>query len=468
VPGCAIVGLVTFICFGLRLNFPTVSFFYLIVVVLQSLMGDFLSSAIVSVLSFLCLDYFFIPPFFSLRVSDSSDILALISFLVASLVVTRLTSEAQNAADSEERQRRQMARLYELARQLLELKPSVTFDASFLKPFRSQFELSAVCVFEGETAKLHLEGESLNSLAEFTRSAYISERDFNENASEVAVRLLRVGGHTVGAIGFEGLRDFEVTANPLAALATIMMERCYAFEQTTRAAAATDAEMFRGAMLDALAHEFKTPLATIVMAAGGIQEAGPLRSEQLELAETVEEEASRLGQLTTRLLRLARFERGDVKPHMELTDIRSVVGSLVEQYSKRWPDRRLSFVAGSRVDALVERELFWIGVGQLLDNACKYSQPDSEIKVSIEEGNQALAIQVWNSGSSIPESEQRRIFERFYRGDDARVVVPGSGLGLYVARKIAIAHGGTLELQEQSKSEEGVGFRFVVAHPDNK
>lgn len=89
----------------------------------------------------------------------------------------------------------------------------------------------------------------------------------------------------------------------------------------------TEAEMFRGAMLDALAHELKTPLATIVMAAGGIREGGPLRREQLELAETVEEEASRLGQLTTRLLRLARLDREEIKPHIELTDIRSPEGS---------------------------------------------------------------------------------------------------------------------------------------------
>jgi len=76
----------------------------LIGVVLQSLIGDFLSSAFASLISILCLNYFFVPPIFSFRVSDTSDTFALFSFLIASLVITRLTSQAREAAESEELQ----------------------------------------------------------------------------------------------------------------------------------------------------------------------------------------------------------------------------------------------------------------------------------------------------------------------------------------------------------------------------
>ena len=467
VPASIVVGLVTFICYGLHLSFSTVSFFYLILVVLQSLIGDFFSSAIVSILSFLCLDYFFLPPFFSLRVSDASDTLALISFLIAGLVITRLTSRAHEAAESEEHQRKEMTRLYELTRQLLALKPSVAINLELVKPFRAHFGLRAVCLFDAATATLHTEGDSLNHLAEITREACISEHDFQDRSSQVAVRLLRVGGRTSGAIGFEGLRNLELTAGPLAALATIVIERCHALEQASHAAAATEAEVFRGAMLDALAHEFKTPLATIIMAAGGVREAGPLSREQLELADTVEEEASRLGELTTRLLRLARLDREEVKPQMEFTDIRSLLDSVVEQYSRRWPERKLSLIPGDRIDVLVDRELLWLGLGQLVDNACKYSQPCSDITLSIEEVRNTLAIRVWNGGNAIPPDQRARIFERFYRGSDAQRAAPGSGLGLYVARKIAAAHGGTLQL-EDNPAGDGVAFRFVIPRSDSE
>src|SRR5882762_10011147 len=81
VPATLVVSLVTVVCYGLHAKFSTVSFLYLVVVVLQSLIGDFISSALVSIISFLCLNYCFAPAIFSLRISDSSDLVALISFL---------------------------------------------------------------------------------------------------------------------------------------------------------------------------------------------------------------------------------------------------------------------------------------------------------------------------------------------------------------------------------------------------
>src|SRR6202790_627388 len=466
VPACVVVGLITLICYGLRLNFSTVSCCCLIVVVLQSLIGDFFSSAVVSLISFLCLNYFFVPPIFSFRVSDSSDTVALIAFLLAGLVITRLTSQTREAAASEELQRREMTRLYELARQLLQLKPEVTIGTQLLEPFKSQFELRAVCLFDGTIAESYLTGESLEHLAEATRAAYINGREFDDQDSGVAVRRLQTGMRTTGAIGFEGLRELSV-AGALAALAAILTERVRAYEQAKQAAVATEAELFRGAVLDALAHEFKTPLATILTAAGGLREAGPLQPEQLELAHAVESEASRLEQLTTRLLRLARLDREEVKPQMELIDLGEVTRSVVEQHSRRWQDRHVVF-KGARAHVLGDRELLWLGLAQLLDNACKYSRPGSEVAVSGESADKAAVVRVWNSGSSIPSSEQAKIFERFYRGVEARRThTPGSGLGLYVARKIAVAHGGTIAL-DRSGSEEGTAFRFSIANAEGE
>jgi two-component system, OmpR family, sensor histidine kinase KdpD len=468
VPSSIVVGITTFACFTFHVHVPTVSFIYLIIVVLQSLAGDFWSSAVVSVIAFLCLNFFFVPPIFSLAVSDSSDTLALISFLITGLVVTRLTSRAGQAAESAALQRAETTRLYELAQELLASVPNVTIGVDSLKPFKLRFSLRAVCLFDAITARLQLDGESLDHLAEKTRTAYISKSNFQDRDSGVAVRLLQNGGHVIGAIGFEGLRDVELTAEPLAALATVMMERTRAFDRASQAAAATEAEMFRGAVLDALAHEFKTPLATIITAASGLREAGPLQAEQRELAEIVESEASRLGQLTSRLLRLARLDRDEVRPQMELTDLAKVVTSVVDQYALRWPDRQLLLMKGARADVLADHELIWLGLSQLLDNACKYSGADSEIRVSIEAVNATIAVRVWNNGPPIPSGERARIFERFYRGVDARRQAPGSGLGLYVARKIALAHGGNLDLEGPEGGAAGTAFRFTIPVSGNE
>jgi len=95
IPGTLMVGAVTLICYGLRVDLTVTGFLYLIVVVVQSLLGDFVSSAIVSIIADLCLNFFFAPPLFSFRVTDSSDFWALIAFLITGLVITQLTTRVR-------------------------------------------------------------------------------------------------------------------------------------------------------------------------------------------------------------------------------------------------------------------------------------------------------------------------------------------------------------------------------------
>ena len=111
--------------------------------------------------------------------------------------------------------------------------------------------------------------------------------------SGVLIRCLFAGGNKIGAIAFEGLGDPELTAGPLSALAAAMLERTHTFRNASHAAAAAQAELFRGAVFWTLyAHEFKTPLATILTAAGSLREVGPLCADESELAEIIETEAA--------------------------------------------------------------------------------------------------------------------------------------------------------------------------------
>lgn len=468
IPASAIIGTLTFICFAFRFDFPTVSFCFLIIVVLQSLTGDFLSSVFASVIAFLSLNYFFVPPIFSLRVSDPSDTLALISFLIAGLVITRLTSRAREAAELEKLHRAEATKLYSLARQLLTLEPGLAAEADLLKSLKSEFDLQAACLFDASSADTLLEGTSHELLVEKTREAYIARNEFQDSASSVAIKLLRSGPEVIGAIGFEGLRDFESRAGPLSALAALMIERTRIFRGSTRAVAAAEAEVFRGAMLDALAHEFKTPLATITAAAGGLAESGSLRPEQLELVRAMESEASRLAQLTGRLLRLAQLDREEVKPNLELTDLNAIVRSLLEQYSRRWSDRQIVIREANNVRVLGDQELLRLAIAQLLDNACKYSGAKAKIVVSVQTEGSFASVSVWNSGTSVPQAEQKRIFDRFYRGSNAAIVAPGSGLGLYITRKIALAHAGTLDMDCSAESDGGTVFRLTIPKASNE
>lgn len=463
------VALLTLICFELRLDLASVLPLFMLLVVVQSMIGDFRSAVVTSILSAGCLDFFFTPPLFTLYVNNALNIIALIAFVLTAVIITTLASGERKHAESSTLQKDRLDRLYKLSQQLLALEPEAMMTEKFLEPFHSLFGVTAICAFDAETADVHVIGNSQQELARKTREAYISGHDLNDPDSHLSVRGFRFSGagRMTGAIGFEGLRDPEEATGSLAALTAALVEKTKAFRKTTVAAAARQAEEYRSAVLDALAHEFKTPLATILTAAGGIREAGPLRPEQQDMAETIESEAVRLDGLTSRLLRTARLDREEIQPRVELIDLESLITQIAAQYSERSPDRRILIEnPHGRVEVLADPQMLRLALSQLVENACKYSVPGSTVTIAIGRQDDSVAVKVSNTGSSIPYSERTRIFERFYRGADASRTVSGSGLGLHVARKIAIAHGGALDLEIRDRQSDEVTFCLRI--PLNK
>jgi signal transduction histidine kinase len=160
---------------------------------------------------------------------------------------------------------------------------------------------------------------------------------------------------------------------------------------------------------------------------------------------------------------MARLEREDIRPRIELIDIVSLVAKIVGRYSKRFSDRRVRLKNDrGALEVLADPELLRLTLSQLIENAYKYSQADSLVTISIEQQGDFAAVRVSNTGGPIPYNEQHRIFERFYRGADAVRSTSGSGLGLYVARKIALAHGGALELETGERTNDSVTFCLKI------
>jgi two-component system sensor histidine kinase KdpD len=251
-------------------------------------------------------------------------------------------------------------------------------------------------------------------------------------------------------------------AGPASAMIAATLLRQKAALNASEAEAAARTETLRSAILDALAHEFKTPLATILTAAGGMRETAPLSAEQDDLAEMIETETERLSELTSRLLSLARLDQEEVKPRLEPTDVAVAVREAVDRQLRQTPGRQISVTAEPQMEEIsADAGLLQLALAQLLDNACRYSPPDSPVEVCVEPSDRGASVVVWNSGEPIEAGEREHVFERMYRGRRGRLVSGGTGLGLYVARKIAMAHGGTLGLATGLR-EDGVSFRLTL------
>lgn len=457
------VALITALCFPAHLELAIPSLLYLLLVVLQSLTAGFASAALVSVLAVACLEYFFVPPVLAWNIASPIDIVALATFLGTSLVITRLASKARIDANSANSKRKDLAQLYELALRLLALEPEGAAGVKSVRLFRELFGFRAACLLDANTAQVHIDGESQQALASKTRSAYIAGRDYRDSGRSLDIRCLWIGGELLGAIGFEGTIDSESTAGPLAVLAAVTLERARANDSASKAAAAIHAEVLRSAILDALAHEFKTPLTAIMTAAGSLKDSQGLELEERELAEMIENEAARLGRLTTRLLRMQRLDRTEVQPNLETADLSALVTHIVDQYRAQSVEREI--LVTTRQGAMpvsCDPELLGLALVQLLDNASKYSLPGTAVEVAVDSDEESANVCVTNAGQPIRAEERERIFERFYRGRHSRHSAPGTGLGLYVARKIVRAQGGSLEVDRFYSEEKGTRFRLSL------
>ena len=342
--GAALVGAVTAVCFQLRLNEASTVLLYLIAVVLQSLDCGFPEAAAVAVFAALNFDYFFTEPRFSLVMELPLDVVSLVCLLTISLIITRIQSRSRAEAALARQQRSNMESLYKVSQELLAQPQPAVEDGAMLEPFLRVCRAGAVCLMDGARLECYSAGTSHGDLEAKTREAFVSGYQVFDPELDIVVQCLWARNRLCGAIGFEGLRDADVMAPALATLAAAALDRAHGFRSATRAAAQAEAETMRSAILDALAHEFKTPLTTILTAADGLREDGAA-----EFTEIIVSEASRLADLTSRLLRLARADREELKPRFQTTDATALVERAIRRYTRLWPARKVSLRQSERV-----------------------------------------------------------------------------------------------------------------------
>jgi two-component system sensor histidine kinase KdpD len=243
----------------------------------------------------------------------------------------------------------------------------------------------------------------------------------------------------------------------IANLVAIALERARGQEAAARAEVARQSGELRATMLDALAHEFKTPLTSMKVAAADLR-ASAADDRDGELAAIIDEGLDRLQALVTDTVQMVRVDAGAFTLRLNDCRLSGLVAATLRQFEPRLDGHRV--VARVPDDLLLraDHDLLGLALRQLLDNAVKYSPVTSAIDISAVAGD-PVEVSVCNSGPAIPEHEQARLFERFYRGSEAHRV-PGTGIGLAIVRQIAEAHGGTLSVS--STAAAGTVFRLSL------
>lgn len=414
---------------------------------------------LVALLSFLALNYFFIPPYYTLFVHQTQDLLGLVIFLGVSIAINQLVGRAQQSRSRALAREFEAVRLYELSNRLAGLH-----------------EPAEIAHAIAEQSLIAFKAERVTLLVEASQPYW---REPVQVRVEAEPGLTRPAAHPAAVIPLQSARGFlgemsiwrkdePITTNEQRLLQTfasqgvLALERARLSEVDTRARVLEESDRLKSSLLSSVSHELRTPLATIKASVTS------LRSETISLDEdaredllaVVEEETDHLNQLVENLLNMARIEAGALKPRISWNTLSEILASAIKK--SHIQTQRHKLIAHLPDDLpLVPVDYFQIEqvLTNLISNSIKYSPEGSTVRVEAEEyaGN-SLLITVSNQGPNVPEEHLERIFDKFYRITAADRVT-GAGLGLSICKGIIEAHGGRIWAENHTS---GFVFHFTL------
>jgi two-component system sensor histidine kinase KdpD len=464
--GCWLIALLGFCGYVLHFNSAPVGFLFLLVVVSQAMLCGFWQATIASFLACACLDYFFYPPYLTFNIDDPQDWVALGAFEISALVVSRVSSREQRSARQLTLQRTAMEQLYELSRSTLLINLHQSPGPQLTQLIQRIFLVEAVSIFDAASGQSSASGEWDAGRADPAKECFLLHADSDDPSTMTAARVLRVGNNSIGAIAIRGDLN-HLVMDALASLAAIALDRCVSFEKENRIEAAHQSERLRAAVLDSLAHAFKTPLTAIQTASSGIREVGSLNDAQVGLASLIEDETTQLNLLCTRLLQTARLEAEEFSLAKEEIPVARLVNRVLEERAAGMDGHPVEVeMLDSNLTIRGDSELLSMALAQFLDNAAKYSFAGGRVKVEAWESHSEVMISVHNYGPAIPISDRERIFQRFYRSEGAKDMAPGTGIGLSTVKMAAEAHKGHVWVI--SNQAEGTTFFLALPHQQGR
>lgn len=433
------------LCFYLQSNRATAAMVLLLEILLIATAGDWIRGLVSSTVASLAFSYYFIEVVGSFRLTTVEGVITFSAMVLAAFTGTRLSIRARRRTEEADRRRGEMERLNQLGRVLL--------AADHLKDAADEAVRKVVELFDLKGAVLRVAG-----MRQAARWGEIA----SDGAPPGQISVIALDSDYAGdVLELHGPQPSEEVRKALASMLRLLLERARNAEERARIESIRRGEELRTTVLNALAHNFKTPLTSIKAAASMLRLSGRIPSaHERELVVVIDEEADRLDQLIRESLDLAKLEAHQQNPKTEECRIPQIVERVVARMS-RYLGRRefiidvpedLPSITGDSF--LVEQMLM-----QVVDNAWKYSHPGAPIRISGAVADERMILTVWNAGTEIPEHERDRIFDKFYRGTKDRHRVEGTGLGLAIARAIAEACDGKIWLDADPL---GPAFRFEL------
>ena len=459
----ALIAAISAVCYQVfGVNAATAGFAYLVGILGIAAVWGLREALVASAAAVLCFNYFFFPPIGRLTIADPANWVALLAFFATALVGSHLSDRARKEARDARDRQREGELLYGLSRAILLIEGPGSFGLQTARSLARIFGCRSVALYEAETGEVFTGGPETFAEIE-PRLIEAAARGEVYRDSDLVIAAIRLRRRSIGSLALRGISLSGEAVQALLNLVAIALERGRTQEAATRAEAARQSEEFKSTLLDAITHEFKTPLTSIKAASTSILTDVPdLRPHVRELTSIIDEEANRLNVLVTDAVRMAQIDASKIHLERQPVAVTEFVDRVLETFGPRLGERSLNLRLGENLPWVsADPDLASMALRQVIDNSLKYASPAAGLHVAVAEEAAGVTIRVKDQGPGIPEQERERIFDRFYRQPSVKHRVPGSGLGLYIAREIMRAHGGDL----WAESVLGSGAEFCLLFP---
>ncbi|MBC9713247.1 sensor histidine kinase KdpD [Streptomyces sp. TRM66268-LWL] len=405
---------------------------FLSLTIAAALLGGLLPALASAALGSLLLNYYFAEPLHRFTIADPRNIVAIAVFVGVAVAVASVVDLAARRTHQAARLRAESEILSFLAGSVL--RGETTLDA-LLERVRETFNMESVALLERES-----------DVEPWTCAGSVGTSSPIERPEDADVDM-PVGDHMALALTGRVLpaEDRRVLA-AFAAQAAVVLDRQRLLSEAEQARALAEGNRIRTALLAAVSHDLRTPLAGIKAAVTSLRSDDVEWSEEdrAELLEGIEDGADRLDHLVGNLLDMSRLQTGTVTPLIREIDLDEVVpmalGGVPEGAAELDIPESLPMVS-------VDKGLLERAVANIVENAVKYSPDEKPVRVSASAIGDRVEIRVVDRGPGIPDDAKERVFEPFQRYGDAPRGA-GVGLGLAVARGFTESMGGTLAAED--------------------
>lgn len=465
---------------------------YLLAVVVAAVYLGRGPAVLVSFLSVLAFDFFFVPPHLTFAVSDTEYILSFAGLFVVGVVISQLAARVREQVEAARQRESETAILYTLSRELAVAANLDDIMQAIISNVNQTFGRKVAILLPRASARTGSDG---NLPDEPKRLApYATSSDFALDESELAVAewafqhkqpagrgtdtlpaaqvrylplmtgqgVIGVMGIGPGAAGKYLSPEQRRLLDAFASLAAVAIERAQLAEAARNHQVLEATEKLQSALLNSISHDLRTPLVSITGALSSLQEDGSLLDDSTRraLIDNAREETERLNRLVGNLLDMTRLESGALIVQRQPVDIEDVIGSALEQLSGKLQNHPILVDVARDLPLLsLDQALMVQVLVNLIDNAIKYSPSDQPIEIRARANQNNLEIQVADRGAGIPQEDVERVFDKFYRVQRPNSV-SGTGLGLAICKGMIEAQGG--KISAEPRAGGGTMLRIVL------